>query len=109
MPQSNFLGRLPCRTPAVAAFVVLTTGLLAHGIVALPYASDTAPDAPAAAGPGQPLSAIGVLGKRIFFDASLSQSGRMSCATCHSPAHAYGPPNGLAVQLGGPKLDRQGT
>jgi cytochrome c peroxidase len=109
MPQSNFLGRLPCRTPAIAAFVVLTTGLLAHGTVALPYASDTAPAAPAAAGPGQPLSAIGVLGKRIFFDASLSQSGRMSCATCHSPAHAYGPPNGLAVQLGGPKLDRQGT
>jgi cytochrome c peroxidase len=33
----------------------------------------------------------------------------MSCATCHSPAHAYGPPNGLAVQLGGPALDRQGA
>jgi cytochrome c peroxidase len=32
----------------------------------------------------------------------------MSCATCHSPAHAYGPPNGLAVQLGGLALDRQG-
>jgi cytochrome c peroxidase len=25
----------------------------------------------------------------------------MSCATCHDPAHAYGPPNGLAVQEGG--------
>jgi len=33
----------------------------------------------------------------------------MSCATCHSPTHAYGPPNGLAVQLGGPALDRQGA
>ena len=33
----------------------------------------------------------------------------MSCASCHSPAHAYGPPNGLAVQSGGPKLDRQGA
>ncbi|HEY6452357.1 MAG TPA: cytochrome c peroxidase [Steroidobacteraceae bacterium] len=49
------------------------------------------------------------LGRRIFFDASLSASGRMSCASCHDPAHAYGPPNGLAVQLGGPGLDRQGT
>ena len=25
----------------------------------------------------------------------------MACATCHDPAHAYGPPNDLAVQLGG--------
>ncbi len=25
----------------------------------------------------------------------------MSCATCHDPDHAYGPPNDLAVQLGG--------
>jgi len=25
----------------------------------------------------------------------------MSCASCHSPDHALGPPNGLAVQLGG--------
>jgi cytochrome c peroxidase len=33
----------------------------------------------------------------------------MSCATCHSPANAYGPPNGLAVQLGGQGLDRQGA
>ena len=26
----------------------------------------------------------------------------MSCASCHDPAHAYGPANHLAVQLGGP-------
>lgn len=48
------------------------------------------------------------LGKKIFFDPSLSASGKVSCATCHDPDHAYGPPNGLAVQLGGPALDRQG-
>ncbi len=53
-------------------------------------------------------SDIGILGKKIFFDPSLSASGRMSCGTCHSPAHAYGPPNGLSVQLGGAGLDRQG-
>lgn len=41
------------------------------------------------------------LGRALFFDVSLSASGRMSCATCHSPAHAWGPPNALAVQLGG--------
>ncbi len=49
------------------------------------------------------------LGRKIFLDVSLSASGRMSCATCHSPEHAYGPPNGLAVQWGGPNLDRQGA
>ena len=54
-------------------------------------------------------SALGSLGREIFFDASLSASGRISCATCHSPAHAYGPPNGLAAQLRGPALDRQGA
>ena len=48
------------------------------------------------------------LGKAMFFDPSLSASGRQSCASCHDPAHGYGPPNVLAVQLGGPNLDRQG-
>ncbi|HVW67978.1 MAG TPA: cytochrome c peroxidase [Steroidobacteraceae bacterium] len=52
---------------------------------------------------------LAALGKRIFFDPSLSASGRISCATCHSPRHAYGPPNALAVQLGGPAVDRQGA
>lgn len=55
------------------------------------------------------LSAQAELGKRLFFDTNLSASKRMSCASCHSPAHAYGPPNGRAVQLGGPHLDRAGT
>ena len=55
------------------------------------------------------LSAPAALGKKIFFDASLSASGRMSCASCHSPEHAYGPPNGLAVQRGGADLRQAGT
>jgi len=55
------------------------------------------------------LSASAVLGKKIFFDPSLSASGRMSCASCHSPQHAYGPPNGLAVQRGGIDLRQAGT
>nr|WP_255365300.1 cytochrome c peroxidase [Collimonas sp. OK242] len=61
------------------------------------------PEPPAA------LSAAASLGKQIFFDPSLSASGKMSCATCHSPDHAYGPPNGLAVQPGGADMQRQGT
>lgn len=53
-------------------------------------------------------SATAQLGRKIFFDVSLSGSGKMSCATCHSPQHAYGPPNDLAAQFGGRSLDVQG-
>ena len=73
------------------------------------YASPKHFDPAAAINASSGTSDLGSLGREIFFDASLSASGRMSCATCHSPTHAYGSPNGLAVQLGGPKLDRQGA
>jgi cytochrome c peroxidase len=56
-----------------------------------------------------PLSAMAELGRLIFFDASLSSSGKMSCASCHSPQHAYGPPNDLPAMMGGPSLTRQGV
>ncbi|TKC87823.1 cytochrome-c peroxidase [Trinickia terrae] len=55
-----------------------------------------------------PLSAMAQLGKQIFYDQTLSGSGKMSCASCHSAEHAYGPPNGLPVQMGGPSLTLQG-
>ena len=58
------------------------------------------PVGPAAARPRE-LSAAAQAGKRLFFDKSLSASGELACATCHDPDHAYGPANGLAVQLGG--------
>ncbi|MCG2644040.1 MULTISPECIES: cytochrome-c peroxidase [Bradyrhizobium] len=59
--------------------------------------------------PVEPLSAMAQLGKAIFFDASLSSSGALSCASCHSPDHAYGPPNDGPVMLGGANLSRQGA
>jgi cytochrome c peroxidase len=40
------------------------------------------------------------LGRAIFFDAELSPSGAVSCASCHDPKHAYGPPDADAVKLG---------
>ena len=58
--------------------------------------------------PTQPLSAAAQLGKLLFFDTSLSASGRQSCASCHSPNHAYSPPNTLAVQPGGRDLNSFG-
>ncbi len=41
------------------------------------------------------------LGARVFADPSLSASGTVACASCHDPAHAFGPANADAVQLGG--------
>jgi cytochrome c peroxidase len=58
--------------------------------------------------PARPLSAVARLGRALFFDPGLSASGRMSCASCHSPAQAYGPPGRAAVMLGGPQLRTPG-
>ena len=55
-----------------------------------------------------PLSAMAQLGRRVFFDPRLSSSGRLSCASRHSPQHAYGPPGDQPVLRGGPTLSRQG-
>ena len=46
-------------------------------------------------------AAMTELGRQLFFDPRLSASGQMSCATCHDPRFAYGPPNDRATQLGG--------
>jgi cytochrome c peroxidase len=75
--------------------------LLAIAIVA---ARDTAGDALDESAP----TAFS-LGEKIFADPSLSASGRMSCATCHDPAHAHAQSNDLSVQLGGAGLDVAGT
>lgn len=55
------------------------------------------------------LSLAAQVGQQLFFDSTLSGSHKMSCATCHDPGYAYGPPNSLAVQLGGPDLQSRGT
>jgi cytochrome c peroxidase len=80
-------------------------------IAQLRYSSMSAVARAAAArldAPQAPLSTMAQLGQKIFFDPSLSGSGKMACATCHNPAHAYAPANSLAVQLGGPDMKQQG-
>ncbi|MGZ2747801.1 cytochrome-c peroxidase [Burkholderia stagnalis] len=84
-----FAVAFPARTPAAIGNVVADwTGANPHPIVL---------QRPAAA----PLSAVAQLGRALFFDPALSASGKQSCASCHSPDHAYGPPNALEVQPGG--------
>ncbi|HEX4299266.1 MAG TPA: cytochrome c peroxidase [Gammaproteobacteria bacterium] len=58
--------------------------------------------------PQRPLSAMAELGRKLFHDPRLSGSGRMSCAGCHDPERAYGPPGADAVMLGGPDLNTPG-
>jgi cytochrome c peroxidase len=59
--------------------------------------------------PAGPLSAMAELGRLVFFDPSLSSSGKLSCAGCHDPAHGFGPPGDLPAMNGGPDLSRQGV
>ncbi len=59
--------------------------------------------------PAQSPSAMAKLGRELFFDTSLSSSGKIACASCHSPDHAYGPPNDAPVMLGGAHLTSQGA
>ncbi len=90
---------------------VLTAMLLATELTGGGAGANTpAPLSPATPPPiVDTLSAAALVGRQIFFDQSLSASGRMSCATCHDPRFAYAPPNDLAVQRGGPTLSDWGT
>jgi cytochrome c peroxidase len=83
--------------PAIFAIGALLGTLCVQGLASAPAAPTAGKE-----------SSVALLGKSIFFDSSLSASGRMSCATCHDPAHAYGPANDLPVQLGGKDLKQQG-
>jgi cytochrome c peroxidase len=61
------------------------------------------------ASPAAELSPAAQVGQKMFFDTSLSGSGKIACSTCHDPAHAYAPGNELAVQFGGKTLSDPGT
>lgn len=54
------------------------------------------------------LPALQSLGQKMFFDPGLSASHRMSCASCHDPRYAYGPPNDRPAQLGGADMRSMG-
>lgn len=77
--------------------------------VVAPSASAPAPAFYAAPFERKPdVATLTALGRALFADPTLSASGRMSCASCHDPAHAFAPANALAVQLGGADGRRPG-
>ena len=84
---------------------------LAMAVALIAMSALTAMDRPSAQAAGRHDSqpdAMVILGRDIFFDRNLSASGKMACSTCHDPRYAYGPPNGSAVQYGGPALKSPG-
>lgn len=93
-------------------FVLTLLALAVFASVGVTAALSDAPAASPAATAGDygdaPLSAVADLGRKIFFDAHLSVSGKQSCASCHDPSNAYAPSNALAVQLGGPGMNQPG-
>ena len=52
--------------------------------------------------PAASAATLEALGRALFFDTTLSASGRVACSSCHDPRHDWGPPNAQAVQLAGP-------
>jgi cytochrome c peroxidase len=102
--MKRFLWRAPNSIRTIQLAVLFSA------VLAVPFsAADSASPTSRSAEPATELSAVAQLGRKMFFDPSLSGSGQLSCSSCHSPAHAYGPPNDLVVQLGGPDLKRPGV
>jgi cytochrome c peroxidase len=73
-----------------------------------PVAVQAAPVSQSRAEVFEHVKQITAIGQKLFMDPSLSGSGKLACASCHSPQHAFGPPNGLSVQLGGSDMHQPG-
>src|SRR5579862_992816 len=58
------------------------------------------------------LTSKALAGKALFFDPSISASGKQSCGTCHVPSRAFtadpATDHGLPVPLGGRNMDLPG-
>jgi cytochrome c peroxidase len=83
-----------------------TTGAPAVGAAA-PRATAVAAAEPDR--PSGPASLLSQIGRLMFFDPSLSASGKLACGTCHDPRYAYGPPPGKALAIGGRDMTRPAT
>jgi cytochrome c peroxidase len=79
---------------AAAAGATATTAATVTGADGVPFYNNTFAKTPSPA-------AMTELGRALFFDASLSASGKVACAICHVPSRAFGPPNDAPVQRGG--------
>jgi cytochrome c peroxidase len=98
--RSIRFGAATVGTALMFAAVVRVLGGVAAADV--PFYANTFEKTPSAA-------AMTEIGRALFFDKSLSASGKMACASCHDPARAFGPPNDSPVQRGGSDGRRLGV
>ena len=92
---------------ALAALSTALSGCDSHAVSAN-TSTNAAPQAQSRAEVFAHVKLMSSLGEKLFFDPSLSGSGKLACASCHSPSHAFGPPNALSVQLGGNDMHQPG-
>src|SRR5579863_7091311 len=95
------------RGRARAGAAVVWAGLVGFSYAAVadsgaPFYADSFEKVPSVA-------AMTEVGRELFFDVSLSASGKIACAGCHDSKHAFGPPNDAAVQSGGVDGRRPGV
>jgi cytochrome c peroxidase len=84
-------------------------GRLAQGFSLAALTFGLAAAAPIDTAVAATLSPQAQLGRQIFFDPTLSASGKLPCAGCHDPASAYAAPKTSgAVMSGGVNMDRPG-
>jgi cytochrome c peroxidase len=94
-------GHIIKRNSRIPALVV---GGFLIGIASAGVRGVAAPDAPFYANTFEKIpsaAAMTDIGRALFFDASLSASGKVACVSCHDPRRAFGPPNDSPVQPGG--------
>jgi cytochrome c peroxidase len=90
----------------------LSAAVIWAGFVGVSGAAPVDSDAPFYADSFEKVPSVAAMtevGRALFFDASLSASGKLACASCHDPKHAFGPPNDAAVQPGGVDGRRPGV
>jgi cytochrome c peroxidase len=81
-------------TNRVCAVLLAACPLSAALGAAAPFYANTFDKVPTA-------DAMTAVGRALFFDTSLSASGKMACSSCHDPMRAFGPPDDLPVRRGG--------
>ena len=93
-------------SPRVLAIgLVITLGAL--GLATPARATEASAGGTSRAAVYRQVAALAAIGRRMFADPALSPA-KLACASCHSPNHAFGPPNALPVQLGGDDLRQPG-
>jgi cytochrome c peroxidase len=88
-------------------FAAVLAGM-AFALLALAYRPSHADSGRARTEVYAQVRAMTALGRALFSDPALSASGKLSCASCHDPADAFGPANDIPVQLGGVDLLQPG-